>query len=640
MLQRFLGPQSRRIAFVGSQETCAVCRCSCGRKFRQNGLSIPERRFYEPKKLAKSPYAQQVEAMKLREQKQKLKEQESTRHHGILLKMKQSGSIKGDVDNMIEFLNSFAILSQTKRGRGGVAVDEKAFNELISEFGIDRNDAHTCALMLLYDRDPDRRLLGKRLMYSLAHWGDIAAILHIMQQVLVEAKTRPKVLNTSELAGVRKRLSLMAETVAVDGGDDHAFIVIVLEGKVAYALGDVNRAIALWTSAIDAAVALSEKDRLTGQVLRFEDNAFTVAMLTPWVDLTNAYLQRDNLDKARWAIEIGCQQDDPSSHYYAAILEQKTDQHDQLWATSTWLFHMTKAAGAGHVKATHALGHFYGGSGWKYIEDEPPDHLKPTPFDSYPPDLDSTRKVTPFWDRFTGAVGLGPPPERDALSSLFLSATQPSTPYDRFRMAMQWLEVGIGMMYAPSYLRAAQLLLNETLWPQAQAPKEALELKHSRYTYASRADYEAGIPIDRPSEEIENEEETIPNPGYDPERAKDLIRDVLYAKQAVAWSQKAMKNIAKARSRGVNMSDFDLDRAFAERNLSNELAPDVRKWFRFPETREMYMNDTTGTLYDDFLKTDLDVQARQICDEQEWDIYDEDGGLMYRYVRSVLRLDS
>ncbi|KAK3094283.1 hypothetical protein LTR53_019463, partial [Teratosphaeriaceae sp. CCFEE 6253] len=87
---------------------------------------------------------------------------------------------------------------------------------------------------------------------------------------------------------------------------------------------------------------------------------------------------------AKEAMEVGCRMDDPTSHYHAAELFKEHNEDGSARYTSVWLYHMTKAAATGHPKAAHALAVFYSETVWKYIEDEPPDYLKPTPFDSYP----------------------------------------------------------------------------------------------------------------------------------------------------------------------------------------------------------------------------------------------------------------
>lgn len=626
MLPRSLARPLRQLASIGSQNTCAVCKCSCGRTFRPNVFSTQQRRSYEPRPNATSPYARTLERKKY---KKELEEYEATRHHNGLLTLKKEGLLATSVDNALEFLNGFAELAETQRGRRGVGVDVETFGQLRQDFRIAPMDCFVCSNMLLMDYKTEHKLLGKKLMYTLSHWGDGQATITIMYETLLQAKNRPSVLKSSELVDVRKQLSEIAKT-GKGFAPKEFFVPMVLEGKVEYASGNVDYAIELWTKCIDGAVALSEAHRAKKEVEMLNPTAD--ALYTPWVELTNACLLQGDLEKAKWAIEVGCGQDDPTSHYSAALLEKKNNENGEHVATSRWLYHMTKAGGAGHVRAAHALGNWYGSSGWKYIEDEPPDYIKPTPFDSYPPDATSGSALTSFWNHLGTAVGVRPPPEQDQQHRLFLSAAFPSSPYARFRMAMQWLEVSMGTMYAPSYLIAARLLLEETLWPLAAAPQEALELSDKRYTYASRSDYEAGKRIRRPPDERDNEEQEIPNPGYDPDRAKDLIREVFYAVQAVAGARRLLANAAKGRSRGKNMSTFDADTALEESSLPANWSGNIRKWFRFPETREMYMDDFAGTLYDDELKVDLDVTARQICDEQKWDIYDEEGGLMYKCV--------
>jgi hypothetical protein len=93
---------------------------------------------------------------------------------------------------------------------------------------------------------------------------------------------------------------------------------------------------------------------------------------------------KNEWDLCEKAIQIGVEQDDPTAFYYAATYYKKRNEDGSHKATSEWLYYMTKAAASLVPKAMYELGVYYAESGWKYIEDEPPEHLKPTPFDTYP----------------------------------------------------------------------------------------------------------------------------------------------------------------------------------------------------------------------------------------------------------------
>ena len=82
---------------------------------------------------------------------------------------------------------------------------------------------------------------------------------------------------------------------------------------------------------------------------------------------------------------------------------------------------------------------------------------------------------------------------------------------------------------------------------------------------------------------------------------------------------------------GTAPVDLDTDTISLEGFLPRDMGVNVKKWYRYPEIREQYMNDRAGTLYDEVLGADLLEEAQKICEEQQWDIYAEDGGLLYRH---------
>lgn len=622
MLQRSIIRSLRRCSSANSQITCTLCKCSCGRTFQPNGRKLEQKRSYEPRPNIQSPYAGQLE-------KKKEKELEQRRHYDGLVRLSTSQYLKCTVDNALEFMNVFAELAQTHRakGRNIIGVQEEAMVRAMEEYQIQTMDGVHMAVMLLNDIKDEYVRLGKQMLYTLARCGSSTAVFWILNNAIVQSKTRPKVLNAPELMPMRQRLEYWAAGNLSPFPAHHHFVNLVLQGKILYTLGDQDGAIEMWERSIPGAVYASEAERPTGR--RSDRDPGVEACFSPWVELTNAYLLKKDWRNARRVAEVGCRQDDPNSHYSMALLENARNEYGDHVATSAWLYHITKAAASGHVKAAHVLGNWYGSSGWKYIEDEPPDDMKPTPFDSYPPDADAQSSSTSFWDKFSRTINSRSSPDKAQQHQLFLTAAFPDTAYGRFVMALQWLEVSMAVFYAPSYLLAARLLLEKTLWPAAEAPKNALDLTDDRYTYASKADYEAGRPIEKRTSQAEQEIDELPNPGYDPVRAKDLIREVLYAVQALEYLKRRR---AKLKSGRAKNSDIDEDYVFMGSQL-DQWPMAIRKWFRFQEAREMYMDDQRGVLYDDELKLDLGVTAKQICDEWGWDIYDEEGGLMYRCVR-------
>ncbi|TKA23498.1 hypothetical protein B0A54_17873 [Friedmanniomyces endolithicus] len=228
--------------------------------------------------------------------------------------------------------------------------------------------------------------------------GDEESTIRICNHALLGSKTQPRLLRYADINFERGRLREIA-------GKGESSRAMVLEGKIARVLGQEDYVIQLWEQAMGAAVAQSEagaaalrsiNDNLVAMMGSRERDA--VELSSPWVELT---LVRDDRRGFR------------SAHSSASIDD------------------------------------FYAESGWKYIEDEPPDHLKPTPFDSYPAAEESNASDTGF------------------LPTL--------------------------RRYAPAFLYRAKMLLQETLWAEAQTPASALKMTEQRYSYASKADYEAGI---------------------------------------------------------------------------------------------------------------------------------------------------
>ncbi|KAI7182849.1 hypothetical protein KC363_g8565 [Hortaea werneckii] len=480
--------------------------------------------------------------------------------------------------------------------------------------------------------------------------GDPAATMRILNQVLSSPRTRPEMLRSSEIVDARGHLREMAR-------EGESFRAMVLEGKVSYELGDDESAIDLWTRAMEPAVeaAQSESRKKEQQPAGMlppprahnEENALA-DLDSPWIELTAIHYERYSkfwaknsiaaalaeLGKAKWACEVGCAQDDPTSHYQAAEFFKDYNAEGEVSHTSKWLYHITKAAASGHVRACHALADFYSSSGWKYIEDEPPDYVKPTPFDSYPapPGSQSARSdegnSSGGWLSWLGLSSSKP--KLSPSEQMFQTAAYPSTPHDRFKMAMLWLEVAVEYTYAPSYLLAAKMYLEKELWGQAHAPASALGLKNERYTYASKEDFEAGRPIESTNEDGSSDGENPkpevrpdePNPGYNPDQAKIYIREVLYAVEAIKYYHNKMAWAQSLARRG----EFGLDDAgdvvdgYVQSDFESH-PPHLQKFLKYPAIREMWEGDVKA----------MEREAKDICEREGWDLYDEQGGLVYRH---------
>ncbi|KAF2481771.1 hypothetical protein BDY17DRAFT_325285 [Neohortaea acidophila] len=640
MLARRLSRAIRHSTGNALHDACRLCTCTCGRTFfaqpaigdRRGRRSSTYSRTYR-QRLKKLPGGEAIAAADEQAKAQKEKYENLVRDgpsqyiQSWLESRSALGLLDASLGGAIKFANAFTRLAVPERPdpqskSEGLAVDTVAFERLREETGMSALDCEYLASALA---DVRLDVPAKRLMYTLSAVGVGAATLHIVEQYLVEARYRPNVLSRSELAPVRQHLRDMADG-KMPGPGGRRFVAQVCEGRVLVTTGDYRNAIRRWEAAMPDAVAYANEDL---ELRSTEMNSALRANLAPWIEMANVCMARGDAVKAREAVAIGCQVDDPISHYAAAVLERNTDEGQHV-ATSDWLYHITKAAASIYPKATHALGLWYATSQWKYIEDEPPDHIKPTPFDSYPGESDTDRSSV--LQRLLTVFGLRAPatsiptPEKEK-EGLFLTAAFPSDPYGRWKMGMQWLDISMKTSYAPSYLLAAALYLEKTLWMPATAPKAALELGDDRYTYASKADYQTGRKIDRPTEPSdEYDGQEVPNPGYNPEKAKELIREVFYA----AGSLAVEKHIVKGP--GVQKANYSADAMLHDDNL-RDIQENHRKWFRLAEVRDMYVDTKKWICVDDAIEdkpVDIALKAQQICDEQGWDIYDSEDRLLYK----------
>ena len=235
-------------------------------------------------------------------------------------------------------------------------------------------------------------------------------------------------------------------------------------------------------------------------------------------------------------------------------------------------------------------------------------------------------------------VGLDSRSEEAPTENIFKTAMFPTDPKSRMLMALEWLKVAWSRTYAPADLLVAQLYLEKTLWAEASTPRAALGMTDERYTYASKADYEAGKEIERPAKDDSAAEQGLPNPFYDPKQAYWHVQQVFYAGLAQIAQQEVRDLHRKARRRGVKWAE-DLDDDLTERGVegletsSGKVTQAISAFFRFPEVREMYSDDERGVIFDDMDgdRRDIVAAAKAMCEEQKWDIYDENGGLIYKH---------
>lgn len=543
-------------------------------------------------------------------------------------------------DEVMRFLDQVRdLVEDNARRKYASGQRANAFENLRGKYGLSVADAEGFARLLTIVDDRTWKAVGREMLFILSENGHIQATLYLLNVALAEHRRRGT-LQKATMLPVRQRLTQLAN----EGSDYRAMI---LEGKIVYTLGNVDRAISLWTKAMDEAIAQSDELRRSGGWAErvAENQAKGIDGLdAPWVELAGAYLSMKDVKNAEKVNAIGCDQDDVHSHYLAALIIKQKYPPDYI--TSGWLYHMTKAAATCHVKAAHELGIYYGTSTWKYIDEEPPDRVKPTPFDSYPAPGMS------FAERLRIATGLTPIRPVAGPETMFHTATFPATAEGRMLLALEWLTVGTQMSYAPSYLAAAEFYLQKNLHPEDTAPKTALQLADSRYKYASEADYLAVRPIikeddshsedkpDKPEKPKSDEQHELLNPYYDPERAKDNIRQLLYAIQAAEVSHRIQKHLTTLRKSGKTRSDeLEPDNHLRESDIAHHFTEHIGKWFRFTEIREMYTDDDNNICFDDAQRDrNLAEIAMDICDEQKWDIYGFEGALMYKHGLSPRRV--
>lgn len=516
-------------------------------------------------------------------------------------------------DKVDEFMQAFAhIQNETKLRVGAAAPD--VFHDLVAEAGASEHDLIFLALLLIQSKHSQSEMYwGSKLLYMLSAAGYVEASIRIVSNALVQAKHQPGLLRQAQVAVERGRLQKILRE------QDHSR-AMVLEGKVAYRLGDADTAIKWWWKAVEGAVAKSKAAmarKAAGEKLDKDDlsGVDKSDLSSPWIELIEAHFERSlTQGKNEWelcekAIHIGMDQDDPTAFYYAATYNKKRNEDGSHMPTSEWLYYMTKAAASGVPKAAYELGIYYAESGWKYIEDEPADHLKPTPFDSYSAENASAPSL---WDTVRRLFALPSSQPTKESDQVFHTATWPSKPEDRYRLAIQWLDVAAAHTYAPAYLYLAKLFMQETLWAGAQAPQAALDMKPERYWYASKGDeIDAHFTGDVKSHEIPEGTEDPPNPFCSFDKAKLYLSQAFIARHAVLTRQVLLKEFGK-HQRDVEWSDVAEDHEVQQPHV-----------FRFINNEEVFGQWEKES-------PAMHAEAVAICEQMGWSIYDEKGGLWYK----------
>jgi hypothetical protein len=530
-------------------------------------------------------------------------------------------------------------ISEAQKKRSKEVLPRDEFLHLVEQFEItDMDIVKVARYALVTNPQQSYRDLGKAILLAASRVGIEAASIRIMFEAYIQSQDKPKMLDSSEINHAREHL----RTIANKRED---FRAMVLQGNIDYAKGRKNSAIRLWTEALEPAI---QHAKAWQQYKKPENVVPDLENLTsPWIELANVHEWNHDYREAKQAFTRGVEVDDPNSHFQAAMYFRREEQPGVFLPTSKYLYHMTKAAASGWVPAMHALGLYYSGNSWPYIEDDPPDYVKPTPFDRYPSERNVVVDVS-TWTRIRAALGWGSLSTRESKDSLsdtfsiddddgkpgpaddvFHTAAFPHDVKGRYQMALQWFNIAMGFHYAPSYLVAARLHLEERLGDDLAAPWEAVQLRKSRYTYASRADYEAGRPIKGlnppPPPKM------VRNPFYNPEKAMDYIREMFYANGALNARMDYMANHRRARRQQEQQGRHVFEN-FSQ--VRAELPANLDKWFELPDLYQHWMDEKKGVLRDTTIGyTDMVAEARKICDDRRWDVYAEhDGGLLYRHM--------
>ncbi|GIZ45011.1 hypothetical protein CKM354_000819500 [Cercospora kikuchii] len=604
MLQHSL----KRVAAVSSSALksdaqCNICACRCGATFGSNGCSVRWSSW------RKSPAAwRKIDGLSLR----KGSEEGPKKVVQLLKREHERGYFSTGPEQVAGFIKAFHALQPNLRS--STPIDPRKMREIMDAHDLLDKDCWHIPNTLLTVGDKYDRNTAKRMLLSMSRAGVVEATIRIMAHVLLEARRKPEKLKAREIEYAKQHLSRIAS-------EKENFRAMVCEGKVARALGNEKRAIEMWTDAMAAAVEDAEekeRQRLTGFKVVQQFASDPLELSSPWIELMLLHRERserrgkDEMQQCRWAMEVGCKQDDPISFYHASTFVKQYDAQNNHLPTSEWLYYVTKAAASNHPIAAYELGKFYAESGWKYLEDEPPNHVKPTPFDSFPSPTENSmlQNVLLFF-------GLAKKPEIKPEESLFHNAIFPHSAKERYMLAFEWLQIAAKYFYAPAFLYRAQLHLEKNLWAQADAPEAAVKMTADRYEYASEEDYKAGKAIQRPEEKAK---EDPPNPFYNPTEARKWLREIFFAYEADFYSQAVRKAQAAAARRRRGAAGAEEEDEIQDADLFSKQGANIQKWFLHPEVRDMYEDELAG----------LYRQAKKICDDHGWDVYDTDNALIYK----------
>jgi hypothetical protein len=227
-------------------------------------------------------------------------------------------------------------------------------------------------------------------------------------------------------------------------------------------------------------------------------------------------------------------------------------------------------------------------------------------------------------------IGLGSKRPITQQESIFHSAAWPFEPKQRLDMAILWLKEACIYGYAPAHLDMAKLCMRKTISSELRVPEHVRNLSPKRYTYSSKAEYDVATAqaedtgrdgADGPNQAIQGRGKDEVNPHYSPQHAKQWLREIFYCYMAHQEMRKTLEEYRRDVRRGTTSKQIDEDEVITDTSLSEKGQPEhITKWFRFREVREQYEDRVQ----------DLWLEAKDICDRKKWNIYDDQGGLIYR----------
>lgn len=618
MLHRLIRQQSRPQYFGSVAKGCTTCYCRCGSVIRQSNLHHAQQRgaaheaapsTRSRRRAADRGPVTHEERRELREAQRELdkfelfdeREREYAFRRSLanekLLRNRHIGE-EDAIALVMRFANLEARWAPRAAGRVSFATPqaqrkrEDEYATLFKESGVEDEDITIIASALLrQEMHQHQRKIGAALLSEASNAGNEFATIRLMTTAYNQSFRDSTILRQPRIVQGRKNLEHIDSAPAK-----------VLYGRLAKLEGKDNLAIRLWTEAMKDSVKTAREIGANNRQATLV-SAAQRSTSSPWLDLADVFEKRGDYREAKWAIDIGCDLDDPTSHYHAALYYMNVDKHST--SSSKWLYHISKAAASGLPKAMHELGCWYLVSRWPYLEDEVPNSLRPSPFDAYPPER---------------GVNI----EETKESTIFPSAVFPNTVKGRLAMALQWLGLAQELYYAPSVLVMARIYLLKTVDEDLAMPEAALKLKKERYRYNSKAEYDAATAPDHNA--MPPTVPQVPNPFHDPKIdglsiAFVLIRSIFFAAEA---SQIAPEYLGHARQQYNRQSAQEIPKSYSSNHVI---------WLEYKASYPNFMDMKNGLIYDDSALTqtpDLLAEAKVICDEMNWEVRDDDGRLMYR----------